>query len=280
MDTVMARHETECRNIQNAAVFIRSKISVLPEIGIVLGSGLGPMAERCGAGVVLPYADIPGCPAATAPGHSGRLILAGLAGRRVMCMQGRFHFYEGHDMARVVFLIRVMAELGIRSLILTNAAGGVNRGFEPGDLMAITDHIGLQCVSPLIGPNFEAYGPRFNDQSAVYDRDYLDLARRQAAALNIPLREGVYYYTQGPAYETPAEVRAIGRLGGDAVGMSTVPEAICANHAGIRIFGMSCITNAAAGILDEPLNHEDVLTVGRAASARAVALVEAMLPHM
>ncbi|MGI6077236.1 MAG: purine-nucleoside phosphorylase [Fastidiosipilaceae bacterium] len=266
--------------VKAAAEYIKSKDNRKFEVALVLGSGLGPIADRIENVKRLPYSEIPGCPVSTAPGHEGNLLIGTLAGQNVVAMQGRFHYYEGYSMEKVVFLIRVMAVLGVNSLILTNAAGGVNRAFNPGDLMIITDHIGFNCVSPLIGPNIEELGPRFNDQTHVYDPQYIALAKQVAQDLDISLQEGIYYYTQGPSYETPAEIQAIGRLGGDAVGMSTVPEAICANHAGIRIFGLSCITNYAAGIIDEPLNHEEVLAIGAKVSAQAVALVEGMLNSM
>ncbi|HHX37249.1 MAG TPA: purine-nucleoside phosphorylase [Clostridiaceae bacterium] len=271
---------TYWEEVKTAAAYINQQDIRRPEVAIVLGSGLGPIAERIEDVNLLPYHQIPGCPVSTAPGHEGNLLFGSLAERTVIAMQGRFHYYEGYSMDQVVFLIRVMAVLGVRSLILTNAAGGVNRAFRPGDLMIITDHIGLGCVSPLIGPNIEDLGPRFNDQTHVYDPQYITLAHEVAQKIGTSLQSGIYFYAQGPAYETPAEIQAIGRLGGDAVGMSTVPEAICANHAGIRIFGLSCITNYAAGIMDEPLNHEEVLAVGAKVSDQAVALVEGMLPYM
>ena len=268
------------RSIEEAAQYVSSIAKQKLEIGIVLGSGLGSMADEIQNGVAIPYADIPGSPSSTAPGHKGELILGELGGRGCVAMRGRFHFYEGYSMNQVVFLVRVMATIGVRSLILTNAAGGVNRAMRPGDLMLITDHIGLDSDSPLRGPNFEMLGPRFNDQTHVYDPEYLRLARTVASGLNILLREGIYYYAKGPSYETPAEIRAIGILGGDAVGMSTVPEAVCANHAGMRGLGISCITNMAAGIVDGALNHDEVLSIGQAVSGKAALLVKTMIEQM
>lgn len=276
----MNGHELTWEIMQEAAKVILQAAARPPEIGIILGSGLGPMANDIENPVVIPYQDIPGCPASTAPGHTGQLILGELGGRYCMAMQGRFHYYEGHSMDRVVYLVRIMAVMGIRSMVVTNAAGGVNRAMQPGDLMLITDHIGLAGESPLRGTNFEQLGPRFNDQTHVYDPEYLQIARQAAAELSISLYEGVYFYTKGPSYETPAEIRAVGILGGDAVGMSTVPEVVCANHAGIRVLGISCITNMAAGISADALNHEDVLRIGQQASSKAVALVKAVISRM
>lgn len=251
-----------------------------PRIGLILGSGLGPVADRLEDVSAISYDALPGFPRTTVPGHEGRLLTGRIAGRQVAVMQGRFHYYEGHTMQDVVFPIRALRRAGIRDLILTNAAGGVNRAFQPGDLMLITDHIGLFCEPALRGPNLDSFGPRFPDQSRVYDPDLADLARSCADQIDRPLREGVYVYCKGPQFETPAEIRMIAALGGDAVGMSTVPEAVTAVHSGMRVLGISCITNAAAGILDRPLSHEEVLEAGRFLSGRAVRLVEAIVGRM
>ena len=251
-----------------------------PKIALILGSGLGPMADRLEEAVAVPFTDIPWFPDTTVPGHEGRLLAGKVSGREIAVMQGRFHYYEGHSIQDVVFPVRVLQRTGVRILILTNAAGGVNRAFQPGDLMLITDHIGLFCDSVLRGPNLDSLGPRFPDQSRVYDRELADIARSCADRIDRPLREGVYVYCKGPQFETPAEIRLIAALGGDAVGMSTVPEAVAAVHCGMRVLGISCITNAAAGILDQPLSHAEVLEAGRFLSGRAVRLVEEMISRM
>lgn len=250
-------------NIRSAASNIRSAWRNAPEVCIVLGSGLSSMAESLADRIELPYSTIPGFPEVTVIGHEGTLLIGMLESIPVLLLKGRFHYYEGHSIENVVFPIRVMLELGIRSLILTNAAGGINKNMETGDLMIIKDHIGLFCESPLRGENFAQYGPRFPDQSSVYD--WKD-AIRFAENLGIPAFPGVYAYAKGPMYETPSEVRAFATLGADAVGMSTVPEAIVASHGGMNVVGISCITNFAAGILDQPLSHKEVIEVGKLAA--------------
>lgn len=232
-----------------------------PEIGIVLGSGLGGLADRIEAPVYVDYKDLPGFPVSTAPGHKGRFVFGLLAGRRVVCMQGRLHYYEGHPMSSIVLPIRVMKALGIRALILTNACGGVNYDFNVGDLMILEDHINMLGTNPLIGPNEDAFGPRFPDMSAVYDPTLRAVADAAAAALDIPLRHGVYLAYTGPSYETPAEIRAFRTLGADAVGMSTVPEAIAASHCGLPVLGISLITNMAAGMGDKRLDGDHVIAI-------------------
>jgi purine-nucleoside phosphorylase len=251
------------QNIQQAAQTIRSRTTVIPDVCIVLGSGLSSLADILFNRVEIPYSEIPGFPEVTVVGHEGRMIFGELSGKPVMLMKGRFHYYEGHSIENVVFPIRVMQELGIRTVILTNAAGGVNASYQPGDLMIIRDHIGLFCESALRGENMEEYGPRFPDQSYVYSwKKPLEFAQ----TMNIPAHAGVYCYAKGPMYETPAEIRFIAALGADAVGMSTVPEAIVAVHGGMTVIGISTITNFAAGILDQPLSHQEVLEVGQKAS--------------
>lgn len=267
--------------IQTAARAIRAHWGArAPRIGLVLGSGLGPLAEQLQDAVALDYEQIPGFPSVTVPGHQGRLLCGRLAGREVAVMQGRFHYYEGHAPADIAFPIRVLRAAGIGILLLTNAAGGVNRAFAPGDLMLITDHIGLFCEPVLRGPNLDDIGPRFPDQSRVYDRELAAIARAAAVGLDRPLQEGVYVYCKGPQFETPAEIRLIAALGGDAVGMSTVPEAVAATHCGMRVLGISCITNAAAGLLDQPLSHDEVLAAGRQLSVRAIALVTGVIGRL
>ncbi|MDR0669651.1 MAG: purine-nucleoside phosphorylase [Treponema sp.] len=259
---------------------IRGRTALEPEIGLILGSGLGALGDQIGktdgsadprdsAGpCVIPYGELPHFPKSTAPGHRGNLVIGRVpraGGKVVFCMQGRFHYYEGYSMGEIVYPVRVMAALGIKTLILTNAAGGLDPSFTPGDLMLITDHINFTGNNPLIGPNAEDFGPRFPDMSKVYTPDLAETARRTAAALAIPLREGVYVGYSGPSFETPAEIRVFQLFGASAVGMSTVAEAIAARHCGMKILALSCITNLAAGLLDKPITAEEVTeTAGRA----------------
>lgn len=247
------------KKIKEAIDFIKLKTDYSPKIALVLGSGLGSLAEKIENPVTIKYEDIPSFPKSTVEGHAGQLVIGEMAGKIVIAMQGRFHFYEGYPLRDVTFPIRVMIGLGIESLVVTNAAGGANAEFEPGDLMIITDHINFTGQNPLIGENLNELGPRFVDLSKSYDRDYINIAKEAGKKLNIGLREGVYMWFTGPVYETPAEVKLARILGADAVGMSTVPEVIVANHEKIKVLGISCITNMASGILDQPLNHEDVV---------------------
>ena len=247
------------------------------DIGIVLGSGLGEMAEAIEDAVIIDYHDIPHFPVSTVPGHKGRLVIGHLEGRTVLCMQGRFHYYEGWSMEEVVYPIRVMRMLGIGTLILTNAAGCVNEAWKPGDLMVITDHIKLIADNPLRGANPDALGPRFFDMTRAYDRDLAALAESAAVSLGITVRKGVYMFFAGPSFETPAEIRFARIAGADAVGMSTVPEAIAASHMGMRTLGISCLTNMAAGILGQPLSHAEVLETGERVKASFMALVRSVL---
>jgi purine-nucleoside phosphorylase len=244
--------------LTETAAYLRQKNVVDVDTAVILGSGLGDFAEELAEPVILPYAEIPHFPVSTVAGHAGRLVCGKLGEKKILAMQGRFHFYEGYPMEEVVFPVRVMAMLGIRRLIVTNAAGGVNPDFHPGELMLITDHINFMGTNPLIGANDDQLGPRFPDMSHAYDEQGLALARRAAQQAGIPLREGVYAAFTGPSYETPAEIRMVRTWGADAVGMSTVPEVIAANHAGMRVTGLSCITNLAAG-MQKSLNHEEVM---------------------
>lgn len=248
-----------------------------PTIGLVLGSGLGVLAEEIRAADVIPYHEIPHFPVSTVEGHAGQLVLGELEGQTVVAMQGRFHYYEGYGLDQVTFPIRVMKELGVENLIVTNAAGGINTDFQAGDLMLIRDHLNFMFNNPLLGPNAPEWGVRFPDMSDAYDRSYRQLARRVAEAQNIPLREGVYVGLTGPTYETPAEIRMFRKLGGDAVGMSTVPEVIVARHAGIRVLGISCISNLAAGILDQPLSHDEVMETAERVKPRFIRLVKGIV---
>jgi purine-nucleoside phosphorylase len=246
--------------MQEAAMYITSRIGNEPvDIGMVLGSGLGGLADELEDAVTISYKDIPFFPVSTVFGHKGRLVAGNLEGKRVLCMQGRFHYYEGYGMDQVVFPIQVMHAMGINQLLVTNAAGGVNTSYQPGDLMLITDHIKLIADSPMRGPNHEELGERFFDMTNAYDKQLSVLAREEAKRLGVPLQEGVYMFFAGPSYETPAEVRSARILGADAVGMSTVPEAIAASQMRMKVLGISCITNMAAGILDQPLNHIEVM---------------------
>ncbi|MEN2766123.1 purine-nucleoside phosphorylase [Ornithinibacillus xuwenensis] len=247
------------QKIKEASKFIESKLSVKPELALVLGSGLGVLAEEIEDPTIISYNEIPSFPESTVSGHKGQLVVGTLEGKRVLAMQGRFHFYEGYTMQQVTFPIRVMKELGIESLIVTNAAGGINESFQPGNLMVLTDHINNMGTSPLIGPNDEQLGVRFPDMSSAYDKQYIQHAVDCAKELGLEVKSGVYVGNTGPAYETPAEVRMLRQMGGDAVGMSTVPEVIVANHAQMKVLGISCISNMAAGILDQPLTHDEVI---------------------
>ena len=228
------------------------------DIGVILGSGLGDYAEALEDAVKLPYSEIPGFPRSTVAGHAGMWCCGTLYGKRVVMMQGRFHYYEGYGMKDVTLPVRVMQKIGVKTLIVTNAAGGVNLGYHPGELMVIGDIFSMTAQNPLIGPNLDAFGPRFPDMSCAFDKELRALAHECANEQGFALREGVYAQMTGPTYETPAEIRMLRTLGADAVGMSTVPEVIVARHGGMRVLGISCITNMAAGILDQPLNHTEV----------------------
>ncbi len=244
--------------IQQTAAFIQEKGVGAVDFGLILGSGLGELADEIEEPVVISYNEIPHFPISTVVGHAGQLVYGTLAGKKVLAMQGRFHFYEGNPMETVTYPVRVMSELGIHSIVVTNAAGGVNEQFTPGNLMLITDHINFMGTNPLIGPNDDNMGPRFPDMSAAYNKDYQAKAREVAESLSLDLKEGVYMGLTGPTYETPAEIRMARAMGADAVGMSTVPEVIVAVHSGMKVLGISCITNLAAG-MQANLNHEEVV---------------------
>lgn len=245
--------------IKESVSFISSRINKVPEIGMILGSGLGSLADKIEDPVKIKYEEIPHFPKSTVEGHAGQLVIGELGNKTVVAMQGRFHFYEGYNLKEVTFPVRVMIGLGVESLLVTNAAGGVNTDFEPGDLMIISDHINFTGNNPLIGENLDELGPRFVDMSMPYNREYMEIARRVASKQGLNIKEGVYMWLTGPTYETPQEVKMARILGADAVGMSTVPEVIVANHEGVKVLGISCITNMASGILDQPLNHEEVV---------------------
>ena len=257
---------------------LRARAPFTPDLAIVLGSGLGALADcpEAQAGVSVPFTDLPGFPAPTVAGHGGKLVFCTLEGRKVLLQAGRFHFYEGHPMPLVVAPMRLYGRLGVRSVLLTNAAGCLNTAFGVGDLMALTDHINLFGTNPLIGPNV-APGPRFPDMTNLYDPAFRDRLQACAQELGQTLREGVYLGLTGPSYETPAEIRAFRVLGADAVGMSTVPEAIVARQEGMKVAGISCLCNMAAGLLPQPLSHQEVLEAGAAAAGRFEALVRAFV---
>lgn len=245
--------------IQAAANYLKDHMNIEPEIGLILGSGLGILADEIDNPVSTPYDSIPDFPVSTVEGHAGQLVFGTLNDIPVVAMQGRFHYYEGYSFEQVTFPVRVMKELGVKTLIVTNAAGGVNKDFSPGDLMIITDHINNMGSNPLIGKNDSRLGVRFPDMSEAYSKELVNKAKSIAKSLNIDIQEGVYIGNTGPTYETPAEIRMLRTMGGDAVGMSTVPEVIVARHSGLKVLGISCISNMAAGILDQPLNHEEVI---------------------
>ncbi|MDY0405649.1 purine-nucleoside phosphorylase [Virgibacillus sp. 179-BFC.A HS] len=245
--------------INDASFYIEQKIKTKPSVGLILGSGLGILADEIKDSVTIGYKHIPHFPESTVSGHKGQLVIGELEGMQVIAMQGRFHYYEGYSMQQVTFPIRVMKELGVETLIVTNAAGGINKEYEPGTLMIIQDHINNMGTNPLIGPNDETMGDRFPDMTQAYDVALIKLAKTCANELGIGVEQGVYVANPGPNYETPAEIRMLRILGGDAVGMSTVPEVIAARHAGMRVLGISCISNMAAGILDQPLTHQEVI---------------------
>ena len=247
----------EMKRIDEAAAKVLA-VCGKADIGVILGSGLGDYAEALEDAVKLPYSEIPGFPRSTVAGHAGMWCCGTLHGKRVVMMQGRFHYYEGYSMKDVTLPVRVMQKIGVKTLIVTNAAGGVNLDYHPGELMVIGDMFSMTAQNPLIGPNLDAFGPRFPDMSCAFDKELRALAHECANEQGFALREGVYAQMTGPTYETPAEIRMLRTLGADAVGMSTVPEVIVARHGGMRVLGISCITNMAAGILDQPLNHAEV----------------------
>lgn len=261
-------------NIQNAANHLKNQYTGQPKIGLILGSGLGVLADEIQNSVKIPYKEIPDFPVSTVAGHAGQLVLGQLAGQEVVAMQGRFHYYEGYGFDKVTFPVRVMKELGVEVLIVTNAAGGVNESFKAGDLMLITDHINNMGGNPLIGSNDSRLGPRFPDMSEAYCKELRQKAKEIAEKLSIEVQEGVYVGNTGPTYETPSEVRLARTLGGDAVGMSTVPEVIVARHGGMKVLGISCISNMAAGILDQPLSHDEVIETTEMVRANFLAYVK------
>lgn len=268
-------------NIRMASEYVKSKVGDEKiDLGVVLGSGLSGLTDLLTDPIIIPYKDIPYFPISTVQGHDGKLYIGKLGDVRVLMMKGRVHYYEGYEMKDVTFPTRVMKMLGIERLLLTNAAGAVNESYKPGDIAIITDHINLAMRNPLIGKNMDEFGVRFPDMSEVYTKEFRDIAKRVGKRLGVTLREGVYAYLTGPSYETPAEVRMIRILGGDMAGMSTVPEAIVARHQGMKVLGISCMTNMAAGILDKPLSHEEVLETSDRVKDTMMNLVENVIKEI
>jgi purine-nucleoside phosphorylase len=261
--------------------YIEERTPLRPSIGVVLGSGLGAFADELTERTDVPYGDIPGWPASTAVGHAGKLTIGKLGSLVVAVMAGRAHFYEGYSPAQVTYGVRVLRAIGVRSMVFTNAAGGINLALERGGLVLISDHINLQGSNPLVGPNDDSLGPRFPDMSEAYSRDYRETAKRVAVELCIPMPEVVYAAMLGPSYETPAEIRYLRAIGADVVGMSTVPEAIVANHMGMKVLGISCVTNMAAGVIPhQKINHEEVLETGIMVRDTLVRFLKALLPRL
>jgi len=271
---------SEFDRAEAAAHFIFSKTSLRPKIALVLGSGLGAFADEFSNSTKIPYAEIPYFPRSTAIGHAGQLVLGRVGEIPVAGMQGRVHLYEGYSIHEVAFPIRVFARMGVQAVILTNAAGGIKREFTQGQLVVIKDHLNLQGANPLTGPNDDRFGPRFPDMTVAYDRRFREIAVGAGNRNGIGLLEGVYAALAGPSYETPAEIRFLQTIGADLVGMSTVPEVIAARHSGLRVLGISCVTNAAAGILDKPLNHEEVLETTTRVRAQFIGLLKLLIPRI
>jgi len=269
------------RRVQEAAAALRERLGGFqPQVALILGSGLGGFAAELSDTIEIPYDQVPHFPVSTVEGHAGKWVAGTVEGCPVLCMQGRFHYYEGYSMQEVTFPVRVMGQLDIGTLIVTNAAGGIRRTFQAGDLMLIEDHINWMFNNPLRGPNVDQWGPRFPDMSQAYDRDLLACAEKVAAENGIAVQRGVYIAVPGPSYETPAEIRAFAKLGADAVGMSTVPEVIVAKHQGMKVLGISCISNMASGILPQPLSHEDVIRTSRQVQNRLTSLVRGVLKEL
>jgi purine-nucleoside phosphorylase len=264
----------------SAAQLILSRTSLRPKIGLVLGSGLGAFADSLTDAARVPYAEIPSFPQSTAIGHAGRMVVGNAGSVAVAAMQGRVHLYEGYSAQEITFPIRVFARMGIRAVILTNAAGGMNLSYSQGALVLIRDHINLQGTNPLIGHNDNRFGPRFPDMTRAHDPQYRAIAKEEARNLNLILEEGIYAALPGPSYETPAEIDYLRRIGADLVGMSTVAEVIAARHMGMKVLAISCVTNMAAGILDQPLSHSEVMETGERVKSTFEALLRAVLPRI
>ena len=278
--TKRAEYTGEFEKASRAAKFIQSKTKLRPKVGLVLGSGLGAFADELSSATKIPYGKIPGFPRSTVEGHAGRLVIGKLGNVSIAAMQGRVHLYEGYSAKDAVFPMRVLGRLGIRAAILTNAAGAINVAYSQGALVVIRDHINLQGTNPLIGPNDERFGVRFPDMSQAYAKAYREIALREAKRLGMAIYEGVYAALAGPSFETPAEIRYLKTIGADLVGMSTVPEVIVARQMGIRVLGISCVTNMAAGILDQPLTHEEVMATGERVKGQFMSLLHAVIPSI
>jgi purine-nucleoside phosphorylase len=267
--------------VKEAAAFVRARVTRVPEIAVVLGSGLGDFASTLKDATAFGYDEIPHWPASKVIGHEGRLVAGKTAsGREIVALSGRAHYYEGHDLRTVTFAVRVLGLLGVKVLILTNAAGGINTSFSRGALMVIDDHINLMCTNPLMGPNEDRFGVRFPDMTEVYSKRLREIAAGSERDAGMKLEHGVYVALHGPSYETPAEIRFLRAIGADAVGMSTVPEAIVARHMGLEVLGISCITNMAAGVLPTPLDHNEVMETARRVRGQFVALLEAVIARV
>ena len=273
-------HETLYERAEHAARFLRARTDLEVRVALILGSGLGAFADQLEDAEAVPYGEIPGFARPTVEGHAGRLVIGRVGGVAVAAMQGRFHFYEGYTLEEVTFPIRVLGLLGAKSLVLTNAAGGLNNSYEQGALILISDHLNLMGTNPLLGRNDARFGPRFPDMTEVYDREYQDAAIAESREMGLELRRGIYAALTGPSYETPAEIRMLRLLGADAVGMSTVPEALVARHMGLRVLGFSCITNMAAGVLDKPINHEEVIETGERVRETFAELLRRVIPKL
>lgn len=271
---------TEFEKAEQAAQFIRQRGAPAPQVALVLGSGLGGFADSLGAAVRIPYKDIPYFPRPTAEGHAGNLVFGRVGAATVAAMQGRVHFYEGRSSRELVFPLRVLARLGVKAALLTNAAGGINSNYEQGCLVVLRDHINLQGTNPLIGANEDKFGMRFVDMTEAYYRPYRKMALEEGKRLGIAIHEGVYAAVSGPSYETPAEINYMRIIGADLVGMSTVPEVIAARHMGVRCLAISCVTNLAAGISKQPLSHQEVMETGERVREQFVALLQAVIPKM
>lgn len=272
--------QEEMARVKEAATYVEKNIEQEPRLALILGSGLGVLADEIENEDVIPYEDIPNFPVSTVEGHAGQLVCGELEGRQVLAMQGRFHYYEGYEMQEIALPVRVMSELGCSGLFVTNAAGGVNRNYDPGNFMLISDHINLMGDNPLRGENLDEMGPRFPDMTTAYDPTWQDQAEVIAREQSIKMRRGVYAGLGGPSYETPAEIRMLETLGADAVGMSTVPEVITAQHMNMRVLGISCITNMAAGILPQPLSHDEVVKIAEKVRPDFIRLIKSLLQEL
>lgn len=268
------------RQMEETGKFLKSKTTIRPRIGLILGSGLGELADQLEQPIAVNYESIPHFPVSTVEGHAGKLVFGKLEGRSVVAMQGRFHYYEGYSMQEVTYPVRVMKSLGVDVLIVTNACGGMNPSFRPGDLMIIRDHLNLTGANPLIGPNEPTWGPRFPDMSRAYTPELADIAKQTAAELGIEVQEGVYAGISGPNYMAAAELKMLRLFGGDAVGMSTVPEVIVASHAGMQVLGISCVTDMAIGETLEPLTHEQVIEVANQTKPKFISLVKSIIGRL